>query len=70
MYQQLKYSKIYQNETEDRHRMAIFLENRDKIDVNNRLFGRGLVGYKMGINKYSDLSADEFRSQMTGHKSS
>lgn len=50
--------------------MAIFLENRDKIDENNRLFGKGLVGYKMGINKYSDLSADEFRSQMTGRKSS
>lgn len=70
MCQQSKYSKTYQDETEENHRMAVFLENKNKIAEHNELFDKGLVTYKMGLNKYSDLTADEFRSRMNGYKMS
>lgn len=64
------YSKSYENETEENKRMAIFLENKSKIAEHNLQFEKGLVSYEMGINKYSDLSADEFRSRMNGFRQS
>lgn len=70
MCQQSKYSKTYQNETEENRRKAVFLENKNKITEHNELFEKGLVTYKMGLNKYSDLTADEFRSRMNGYKMS
>lgn len=70
MCQQSEYSKTYQNETEENYRMAVFLENKNKIDEHNEQFEKGLVTYKMGLNKYSDLTADEFRSRMNGYKMS
>lgn len=41
-----------------------------KIEAHNRLFERGLSTYKMNVNKYSDLTADEFRDHTHGYKPS
>lgn len=67
---QSKYSKNYPNETEENRRMAIFLDNKNKTEQHNQLFEKGLVTYEQGLNKYSDLTADEFRNRMNGFRAS
>lgn len=61
---QLKYAKNYRNETEEKMRMGIFLENKHKIDEHNERHANGSVTFKMSLNKYSDLTSDEFSTQM------
>lgn len=50
--------------------MAIFLDNKNKTEQHNQLFEKGLVTYEQGLNKYSDLTADEFRNRMNGFRAS
>lgn len=64
----LMYSKKYQNESEENDRMAIFLNNKKTIDEHNKRYEKGLETYNMGLNKYSDLSNEEFVKQMNGFK--
>lgn len=64
------YSKKYQNESEENNRMAIFLKNKKTIDEHNERYEKGLETYNMGLNKYSDLSNEEFVKQMNGFKPS
>lgn len=61
-----KYGKNYQNGTEDSKRMDIFLKNKQKIDEHNEKHSKGSVSFKMGVNKFSDLTHEEFNAQMKG----
>lgn len=65
-YLQLKYGKSYQNETEDKIRMEIFLKNKHKVEEHNEKHAKGSVSFKMGLNKFSDLSPEEVNAQMKG----
>lgn len=65
-YFQSKYGKSYENATEDEMRMEIFLKNKHKVDVHNGRHSMGLTTYKMSLNKFSDLSSDEFNVQIKG----
>lgn len=46
--------------------MQNFLKNKREIDEHNDEYARGLTTFKMGLNKFSDLSTDEFNSRMYG----
>lgn len=61
---QIKYSKKYRSEAEDKSRMEIFLKNKEKISEHNELYEKRLSSYKMGLNDFSDLTDDEFNSRM------
>lgn len=50
--------------------MEIFLQHKKEIEQHNEVFKKGIVTYKMGINKYSDLAPNEFVNLMNGSKSS
>lgn len=50
--------------------MEVFLENRRTIDEHNKQFDKGFVSYKMDINKYSDLTSEEFVRRMNGFRPS
>lgn len=63
---QIKFSKHYPNETEENRAMNIFLEHKKEIDKHNELYKNGLVSFKMDINKYSDLTSDQFAIHMNG----
>lgn len=65
---QLKYSKDYQNGTEENQRMRVFLDNKRTIDKHNDLYAKGHASYLMDINQYSDLTSDEFVNRMNGFK--
>ncbi|XP_065221425.1 procathepsin L-like [Planococcus citri] len=56
----IQHGKEYEAEEEDKRRMKIFLDNERKIAEHNELYEKGEVTYKQGINKFSDLTNEEF----------
>lgn len=65
---QMQYSKRYATLAEDVRRMNIYLEHKNEIEQHNQLFRSGRSSFELGINKYTDLSHDEFVAQMNGLK--
>lgn len=62
---QSKYSKAYKDHAEEVHRLNIFVNNLEFISEHNQRYESGEVSYRMAINKFSDLTAQEFL-QLTG----
>nr|UTS56191.1 cathepsin L [Palaemon modestus] len=60
------YEKSYANPLEEKHRMSVFLKKLKYIEEHNELYKRGEKTYYMKINKYSDLTHEEFLAMMTG----
>lgn len=63
---QAEHTKQYKSDTEERFRMKIFMENKNKIAQHNQLYEKGHVSYKLALNKYGDLLHHEFVSHMNG----
>ncbi|KAL2622996.1 hypothetical protein R1flu_003201 [Riccia fluitans] len=59
-----KYKKVYNSIIELRYRFETFVKNFQLIEKTNK---RGLT-YKLGINKFADVSMDEFRRLHLGAK--
>lgn len=62
---QSQHKKNY-NADEEAKRKAIFKENLDKINEHNERYEKGEVTYIMGVNKFADLTEEEFKTQYTG----
>lgn len=62
----MKYDKSYKTESEDSNRMKIFLKNKHEVEEHNEKHSRGKVSFKMSVNKFSDLTHEEFNAQMKG----
>jgi len=60
-----KHSKSYLNEIEERFRMKIYLENRQKIAKHNK---NPENEFTLKVNKYTDLLPHEFKSVMNGYR--
>ena len=56
--------KSYSNANHD-HRRKIWQDNRRKIDIHNR---EGHSSFQLKMNKYGDLTHEEFIQKMTGFK--
>lgn len=63
-----KYQKNYNSEEEDNYRFKVFLENKHKVASHNRRHANGQHSYSLGINKYADLTHEEFVKTMNGYK--
>lgn len=61
-----EHRKSYDSDTEEKFRMKIFMENRHKVAKHNAQYERGLVSYKLKINKYSDMLHHEFVHTFNG----
>ncbi|XP_045477244.1 procathepsin L-like [Harmonia axyridis] len=57
---QSKYDKSYRSVVEYKKRMAIFEENLREYEIHNVLYERGEVSYKKGVNKFTDMTKEEF----------
>ncbi|XP_074028344.1 cystein proteinase inhibitor protein salarin [Leptinotarsa decemlineata] len=55
------HGKSYENEEEEATRRAIFETNLQKIEEHNKKYDNGEVTWKMGINKFADLTPDEMK---------
>ncbi|XVF87342.1 hypothetical protein PTKIN_Ptkin18bG0112400 [Pterospermum kingtungense] len=59
------HSRIYADGAEKEKRYAVFKENVQRIEA----FNNGVdKGYKLGVNKFADLTNEEFHSLYTGYK--
>jgi hypothetical protein len=65
---QKKFGKTYSaDEAEARHNT--FMDNLATIKAHNELYRAGKSGYTMGLNQFTDLSADEFKATyLSTHK--
>nr|ABG73217.1 cathepsin L 1 precursor [Diaprepes abbreviatus] len=61
----LKHGKTYKNQVEETARFNIFKDNLRAIEQHNVLYEQGLVSYKKGINRFTDMTQEEFRAFLT-----
>ncbi|CAL4071859.1 unnamed protein product, partial [Meganyctiphanes norvegica] len=61
-----KYNKSYKDEAEKNNRSTIYQINVEVMEKHNILYAKGESSYKMGVNKYSDLTYDEVLKYLTG----
>lgn len=66
LYFQLTHDKKYQDQTEEKFRYKIYLDNRHKIAKHNTKYHTKEVPYKLKLNKYADLLHSEFVRTLNG----
>ncbi|XP_030762340.1 cathepsin L-like proteinase [Sitophilus oryzae] len=62
----LVHSKEYQSPEEEAFRFQIFQDNLKFIRNHNKKYEKGEVSFVLGINKYADLTHEEFKKQFSG----
>ncbi|CAG9854681.1 unnamed protein product [Phyllotreta striolata] len=60
----VKHGKVYKNIAEEIVRFEIFQQNLKTIEEHNAKYEAGLSGFWMGVNKFSDMTSDEFQAMM------
>lgn len=63
-----RYNKTYSDKSEDNYRFKLFIDSKYKIATHNRRQADGLHSYTLGLNKYADMSPQEFVRTMNGYK--
>ncbi|XP_015792775.1 cathepsin L1-like [Tetranychus urticae] len=63
-----KYGKYYASTAEETFRRNVFAQKLEEIKAHNRRADNGEVTYRKGINKFSDLTAEEFKAKYLGFK--
>lgn len=64
------HNKSYKDKTEDNYRFKVFMENKLKIARHNRRQANGLHSFTLGLNKYADMTPQEFKRVLNGFKPS
>ncbi|XP_030372115.1 cathepsin L1-like [Scaptodrosophila lebanonensis] len=62
-----EHKKSYWDETEELRRLKIFQKNRLIIAEHNARWAAGKETYEMGINKFSDMTSEEFNRNILGY---
>jgi len=62
------HQKDYRSEEENRFRMKIFMENKQRIAKHNTRYLQGHHSYKLEMNHYGDLLPSEFGKIMNGYR--
>ncbi|XP_075226648.1 cathepsin L [Lycorma delicatula] len=62
----LQHKKHYDSDIEEKFRMKIFMENKNKIAKHNARFEKNQTTFKLGLNPYADMLHHEFVKTMNG----
>ncbi|XP_074111599.1 cathepsin L [Cotesia typhae] len=62
----IQHKKQYENDVEEGFRMKIYMDNKHKIAQHNAKYEKGLVSYKLAINKFGDMLHHDFIRMMNG----
>merc|ERR1712008_137895 len=62
------HQKSYHSAEEEKFRMKIYMENKQKIAKHNTRFHKGHHNYQLEMNHYGDLLAHEFGGIMNGYR--
>ncbi|XP_015791309.1 cathepsin L1 [Tetranychus urticae] len=65
-----KHHKVYAGESEEAWRKSVFLNNLKKIKAHNERADNGEHTYRLGVNKFADLTFEEFKAAYLGFKKS
>lgn len=60
----LEHGKTYKNQAEETLRFNIFKNNVRAIEEHNALYEQGHTSYKKGINKFTDMTKEEFTAML------
>ncbi|XP_062136110.1 procathepsin L-like [Drosophila sulfurigaster albostrigata] len=60
----VEHKKSYDSEYEEQLRLKIFKDNKKLIDRHNKFYVAKKKTYKMGVNKFTDLTPEEFKRLM------
>ncbi|KAF7268187.1 hypothetical protein GWI33_018649 [Rhynchophorus ferrugineus] len=60
----LEHTKSYQDKVEEVKRFAIFQDNLKKIEEHNARYETGEETYKMSVNKFADMTSEEFGAML------
>ncbi|CAH1392193.1 unnamed protein product [Nezara viridula] len=63
-----EHKKKYASAYEENLRMSIFRENIKEIEEHNAKYAKGEVAYSLKINKFGDLSPEEFSAKFNGYQ--
>lgn len=58
------FGKSYSSSKEELHRRDVFEGNMQRIAEHNKLFQKGLVSYSLKMNKYGDMTDEEFEEML------
>jgi len=62
------HGKTYATQEEEIARFNIFVENQRAIDAHNEEFKAGKHTFQLAMNKFGDMTNEEFRTTMNGYK--
>ncbi|WP_316572628.1 C1 family peptidase, partial [Klebsiella pneumoniae] len=62
----LTHGKAYSNAKEELYRKTVFENHLKNIEAHNARFQKGEVTFNLAMNKFGDLTTEEFVAQMTG----
>ncbi len=62
--------KVYLSQEIDSLRREIFKKNIERIEKHNEEAAQGIHSYTLGINKFTDMSFEEFRALYLGYNAS
>ena len=62
------HQKAYANADEEKFRMKIFMENKQKIAKHNTRYHKGHHNYNLEMNHYGDLLSHEFQAIYNGYR--
>ncbi|CAH0720283.1 unnamed protein product, partial [Brenthis ino] len=63
----LEHNKSYINEEKERVAMKVFAKNKYNVAKHNQLYERGEVSFRLGINKFSDMTLKQF-ARINGYR--
>ncbi|WP_278924583.1 C1 family peptidase, partial [Pseudophaeobacter profundi] len=64
----IEHEKLYGDEKEEHLRKEIFMKNLDFIRQHNKKFENGEVTFTVGVNRFADMTNQEFRHMMNGFR--
>lgn len=57
---QVEHRKEYKSEIEEKFRMKIFMDNKNKVEKHNRRFHKGEVSFTLKLNHFADMVCSIF----------
>ncbi|KAM8708945.1 hypothetical protein ACLKA7_015849 [Drosophila subpalustris] len=60
----VEFNKVYKDVKEERERLIAYLNNKQLITRHNQRYAAGKESYEMGVNQFTDLSPEKFKSLM------
>ncbi|KAF4518363.1 hypothetical protein B566_EDAN007090 [Ephemera danica] len=66
----IEHGKKYDSDLEDKFRLKVFMNNKQRVAKHNAKYESGHVTFKLRLNKFADLLSHEFQQHVNGYNRS